>query len=180
MSDTVATYRRHRVGIAEDDLQPNRHLVGLCDGTLESLAFVACEVSQAVEEARPQRGSFSMPKRVLAVEQQRNKAFTVCLLIGIGDIIFIFASLALAGPITPGLWLTYLVVGLFPNLMFIAAVMFPLRWLQTAALCSCFLYAFIVIIDTRGVLMLQFVFAFLEVFGLVRLRSLSEPVIYFL
>ena len=180
MGDTIATYRRHRVGITEDDFQPNRQVVGLCDGGLENLAFVASEVSQAAEEARPRSGNFSMPKRVLAVEQQRNKAFTVCLLIGVGDIIYIFASLALAGSMTPGLWLAYLVVGLFPNLMFMAAALFTLRWLQTAALCSCFLYAFIVVIDTRGVLMPQFLFAFLEICGLVRLRSLCEPVIYFL
>ena len=180
MGDTIATYRRHRVGITEDDFQPNRQVVGLCDGGLENLAFVASEVSQAAEEARPRSGNFSMPKRVLAVEQQRNKAFTVCLLIGVGDIIYIFASLALAGSMTPGLWLAYLVVGLFPNLMFMAAALFTLRWLQTASLCSCFLYAFIVVIDTRGVLMPQFLFAFLEICGLVRLRSLSEPVIYFL
>eukprot|EP00658_Telonema_sp_P-2_P037157 TRINITY_DN26752_c0_g1_i1.p2 TRINITY_DN26752_c0_g1~~TRINITY_DN26752_c0_g1_i1.p2 ORF type:complete len:129 (+),score=25.02 TRINITY_DN26752_c0_g1_i1:25-411(+) len=75
------------------------------------------------------------------------------------------------------LWLAYLVVGLFPNLMFMAAALFALRWLQTAALCSCFLYAFIVVIDTRGVLMPQFLFAFLEICGLVRLRSLSEPAV---
>lgn len=183
----TATYRRHRVG-GDEELLPNRHLVGLCDGPKENLMFIASEVAQAAEDNQDikalqelhNRKGFVMPKRLIAVEQKRTKGYLFCLLTGFGDIIYIFATLALAGSVTPGLWVTYLIIGLFPNLMFMVAAMLPLRWLQTCALCACSLYAIIVFVDTRGLLSLQIVFVLFEVFGLVRLRTLTEPTVYFL